>query len=70
MILGELGRIAEARPSIDAVLRIRPDIREAFWPMARVWNVPEQQIAAMVVGLRKAGLEVVLPVDDPKATSR
>jgi hypothetical protein len=61
MTLGRLGRGAEARPSIDAVLRIRPDVREAFWQMARVWNVPEQQIAAMAIGLRKAGLEVVQP---------
>jgi adenylate cyclase len=70
MTLGQLGRGAEAGPSIDAALRLRPDIREAFWQMARVRNVPEQQIAAMAVGLRKAGLEVMLPEGGPKASSR
>jgi adenylate cyclase len=70
MTLGQLGRAAEARPTIDAVLRIRPDIRQAFWQMARVWNAPEPQIAGMAIGLRKAGLDVVFPGDGPTASSR
>ena len=66
MTLGQLGRIAEARPSVDAALKIQPDIRVAFWQMARIWNLPEQQIVNIAIGLHKAGPDVVPPPDAPK----
>ena len=68
MTLGQLGRVEDAAPSVQAALRLRPDIRRDFWQMARVWNIPENQIAQMALGLRKAGLEVVFPEDAPKAS--
>jgi adenylate cyclase len=61
MTLGQLGRGEEAKSAVQAALRLRPDIGQAFWQMTRVWNIPEAQIEQMAVGLRKAGLEVVSP---------
>jgi adenylate cyclase len=59
MTLGQLGRGEEAKSAVQGALRLRPDIRQAFWQMTRVWNIPEPQIEQMAVGLRKAGLEVI-----------
>ena len=61
MILGQLGRSEDAKPAIEAVLRLRPDVRERFWDMARIWNVPDRDIEHMADGLRKAGLMVAPP---------
>jgi adenylate cyclase len=61
MILGQLGRSEEAKPMIEAELKIRPDLRESFWEMARVWNIPDPAIENMADGLRKAGLTIVPP---------
>jgi hypothetical protein len=36
MTLGELGRREEAQPAIDAAMALKPDVRDAFWDMARV----------------------------------
>ncbi len=58
MILGQLGRKEEARPAIEAALALKPDVRERFWDMARVWNVPDPHIEHMADGLRKAGLAI------------
>jgi TolB-like protein len=58
MILGQLGRTEEARPAIEAALALKPDVRERFWDLARVWNVPDPQIEQMADGLRKAGLAI------------
>jgi tetratricopeptide (TPR) repeat protein len=59
MILGQLGRSAEAQPVIGAALKLNPDVRELFWEMARIWNVPDPQIEHIADGLRKAGLAIV-----------
>lgn len=58
MILGQLGRREEARPVVETLLKLVPDVRERFWDMARVWNVPDPHIEHMVEGLRKAGLAI------------
>jgi TolB-like protein len=67
MILGQLGRAEEAQPVIAAVLQLRPEVAERFWAMARVWKIPDPQIAHMADGLRKAGLEIVRPANDPRS---
>jgi adenylate cyclase len=66
MTFGQMGRATDAAAARDAILRIRPDFREAFWPMAQVWNAPDQQIANMAAGLHKAGLDVIAPNDNAK----
>jgi adenylate cyclase len=58
MILGQLGRSEEAQPMIEEALRLKPDVRERLWEMARIWNVPDPQIEHMADGLRKAGLAI------------
>ncbi len=58
MILGELGRSEEAQPLIEAALKLKPDVRETLWDMARVWNVPDAHIEHIADGLRKAGLAI------------
>ena len=59
MILGQLGRREEAQPLIEAALKLKPDVRERLWDMARIWNVPDPQIEHIADGLRKAGLAIV-----------
>ena len=58
MILGQLGRGEEAKPLIDAALKLKPDVRERLFDMARIWNVPDPHIEHMADGLRKAGLAI------------
>jgi hypothetical protein len=58
MILGQLGRSEEAQPLIEAALRLKPDVRERLFDMARIWNVPDAQIEHIADGLRKAGLAI------------
>jgi TolB-like protein len=58
MILGQLGRSEEAKPLIEAVLKLKPDVRERLFDMARVWNLPEPHIEHIADGLRKAGLAI------------
>jgi hypothetical protein len=58
MTLGQLGRNEEAQPLIEAALKLKPDVRERFRDMARIWNMPEPHIEHMVDGLRKAGLAI------------
>jgi TolB-like protein len=69
MILGQLGRRDEAQPVIEAALALKPDVRDRLWDMARVWNVPEVDIAHIVDGLRKAGLDV-RPSESPASAPR
>jgi tetratricopeptide (TPR) repeat protein len=64
MILGQLGRSAEAQPLIEAALRRKPDVGERLFDMARIWNVPDPQIEHIADGLRKAGL-VIEPAPRP-----
>jgi TolB-like protein len=58
MILGQLGRSAEARPLIEAALKRKPDVGERLFDMARIWNLPDPQIEHIADGLRKAGLAI------------
>jgi adenylate cyclase len=58
MILGQLGRREEAQPLIEAALKLKPDVRERLWDMARIWNVPDPHIEHIADGLRKAGLAI------------
>jgi TolB-like protein len=58
MILGQLGRSEEAKPLIDAALKLKPDVRERLFDMARIWNVPDPHIEHIADGLRKAGLAI------------
>jgi adenylate cyclase len=58
MILGQLGRIEQAKPLIDAALKLKPDVRERLFDMARMWNFPDPDIERMADGLRKAGLAI------------
>jgi tetratricopeptide (TPR) repeat protein len=58
MILGQLGRSEEAKPLIDAAVRLKPNVRERLFDMARIWNVPDPQIEHIAEGLRKAGLAI------------
>jgi TolB-like protein len=58
MILGQLGRSEEAQPLIDAAVRLKPDLRERLFDMARIWNVPDPHIEHIADGLRKAGLAI------------
>ena len=58
MILGQLGRREEAKPLIDAALRLNPDVRERLWDVARIWNVLDPHIERLAAGLRKAGLAI------------
>ena len=58
MILGQLGRSKEAQPLIDAALKLKPDVRERLFAMARIWNVPVAHIEHVADGLRKAGLAI------------
>lgn len=58
MILGQLGRREEAQPAIEAVLQLKPDVRERLWDMARIWNAPDPDIEHIADGLRKAGLPI------------
>jgi tetratricopeptide (TPR) repeat protein len=64
MILGQLGRSEEAQPVIEAALRLKPDVRERLWDMARIWNVPDPDIEHIADGLRRAGLAIG-PVPPP-----
>jgi len=57
-ILGQLGRSEEAQPVIEAALKLKPNVRERFWDMARIWNAPDAQIEHIADGLRKAGLAI------------
>jgi adenylate cyclase len=59
MILGQLGRTEEAKPLIAAALKLKPDVRERLFDMARIWNLPDPQIEHIADGLRKAGLAIV-----------
>lgn len=43
---------------IEAVLDLKPDVRERFWDMAHVWNVPEPHNEHRADGLRKAGFAI------------
>ena len=58
MILAQLGRSEQAQPVIEAALKLKSDVRERFWDMARIWNMPDPQIEHMADGLRKAGLAI------------
>jgi adenylate cyclase len=58
MILGQLGRIEQAKPLIDAALQLKPDVRERLFDMARMWNFPDPDIEHMADGMRKAGLAI------------
>jgi adenylate cyclase len=58
MILGQLGRSKEAQPLIDAALKLKGDVRERLFDMARIWNVPDAHIEHIADGLRKAGLAI------------
>ncbi len=58
MILGQLGRSAEAQPMIEAALKLKPEVRERLFDMARIWNVPDPHIEHIADGLRKAGLAI------------
>ena len=60
MILGQLGRREEAQPVIEAALKLKPDVRERLWDMARIWNMPDAHIEHIADGLRKAGLAIGL----------
>ena len=66
MILGQLGRSEEAKPLIDAALKLKSDVRERLFDMARIWNIPDPHIEHMADGLRKAGLAIV-PAPAPSA---
>ena len=59
MILGQLGRRQEAQPLVEAALKLKPDVRERLWDMARIWNAPDAHIEHIADGLRKAGLAIV-----------
>ena len=58
MILGQLGRSEEAQPMIEAALKLKPNVRERLFDMARIWNVPDPHIEHIADGLRKAGLAI------------
>jgi adenylate cyclase len=58
MILGQLGRSEEAQPMVEAALKLKPDVRERLWDMARIWNAPDAHIEHIADGLRKAGLAI------------
>jgi hypothetical protein len=58
MILGQLGRSKEAQPLLDAALKLKADVRERLFDMARIWNVPDAHIEHIADGLRKAGLAI------------
>jgi hypothetical protein len=58
MILGQLDRSEEAKPLIDAAVRLKPDVHERLRDMARIWNVPDAHIEHIADGLRKAGLAI------------
>ena len=60
MIFGQLGRSEEAKPVVAAALKLKPDVRERLWGMARIWNVPDPHIEHIADGLRKAGLSIEL----------
>ena len=44
MILGQLDRSNEAKPLIDAAVRLKPDVHERLRDMARIWHVPDPHI--------------------------
>lgn len=58
MILGQLGRIEEARPVAQKLLQVKPDIRERFWHLTASWNLPCDVAEHIADGLRKAGIEI------------
>ena len=58
MILGQLGRREEAKPLVAAALKLKPDVRERLFDMARIWNIPDPHIELIADGLRKAGLAI------------
>jgi adenylate cyclase len=57
----QLGRRRQAEAAVAELLKVYPDFRENAWKEFRRRNLPEQEIAHLVEGLRKAGLEVSQP---------
>ena len=43
---------------IEAALKLKPEVRERLFDMARIWNVPDPHIEHIADGLRKAGLAI------------
>ncbi len=56
--LAQLGRIDEARQSLDRMLELHPAFAEDPWGECRKWNWSEDLIAHILDGFKKAGLEI------------
>ena len=54
----QLGEADKARDSLDRLLELNPNIAEDFRKECRIWNFSEPLIEHMVVGFRKAGLDI------------
>jgi adenylate cyclase len=57
----QLGRGGQAEAAVEELLKVYPDFPAKAWEEFRRRNVPEEEIAHLVEGLRKAGLEVSQP---------
>jgi phytoene/squalene synthetase len=45
-------------PGYEAAPKLKPDVRERLFDMARMWNFPDPHIEHMADGMRKAGLAI------------
>ena len=56
--LGHLGRLDDARASVDQLLELYPDFADNFWEEIAKYNFPDEASMLYVEGYRKAGLDV------------
>jgi adenylate cyclase len=57
-VLGQLGRLEEARASVDRLLELYPDFADHYWEEIAKHNFPDEASMLYVEGYRKAGLDV------------
>lgn len=62
-ISGKLGKLDEAKPVINKLMEINPEIREVFYPWLIDISWAEPVVLEIADGLAKAGLVVRLPSD-------
>ena len=57
-VLGQLGRLDEARASVDRLLELDPDFADHYWEEVAKSNIPDEDAMLYVEGYRKVGIDV------------
>jgi hypothetical protein len=58
MIRGQSGEIGLAKEAVERLLRDAPAVEKHFYPIFRVWRIPDDDIDRFADGLMKAGLRL------------